>query len=186
MKTKTVKDLMVPLSEYATVSKDATLCDAVLALREAQQNYEKSKYKHRAILIYDENNTIIGKVNFISVLKGLEPQYDDMLSDSGPSHLGFTKKFQQNMLQQFKLWQDPLERLCEKASNIKVSSFMTTPKPQEHIEAESTLDEAIHHLVMGHHQSLMVTNGDQKIIGVLRLADVFEVVADSVTACGCD
>lgn len=185
MNTKKVKELMVPLSEYATVSKDATLCDAVLALREAQKNYDQSKYRHRAILIFDENNNIIGKVNFISILKGLEPQYEAMLSDSGPSHVGFTKKFQKNMLQQFKLWQDPLERLCEKASNIKVDSFMTIPEPHEHIEADSTLDEAIHHLVMGHHQSMMVTEGD-KIIGVLRLADVFDVVADAVTACGFD
>ena len=30
MKSYTVKDLMVPLSEYATVSEDATLYDAVL------------------------------------------------------------------------------------------------------------------------------------------------------------
>lgn len=183
MKNKRVKDLMVPLSQYAIVSKDATLSDAVSALREAQKNYDQSKYKHRAILIFDENNAIIGKVNFISVLKGLEPQYDDMLSDTGPSHLGFTKKFQKKMLEQFKLWQDPLERLCEKASNIKVSSFMTTPQPQEQIEGDSTLDEAIHHVVMGHHQSLMVTEGG-KIVGVLRLADLYDVVADAVTACG--
>lgn len=185
MKTKTVKELMVPLSEYATVSKDATLCDAVLALREAQKNYDQTKYRHRAILIFNEKNAIIGKVNFISILKGLEPQYESMLSDSGPSHLGFTKEFQKNMLQQFKLWQDPLERLCEKASSIKVESFMTTPQPHELIEADSSLDEAIHHLVVGHHQSMMVTEGTQ-IIGVLRLADVFDVVADAVTACGCD
>lgn len=185
MKTKRVKDLMVPLSEYATVSKDATLSDAVLALRKAQEKYDQSKYKHRAILIFDENNAIIGKVNFVSVLKGLEPQYDDMLSDTGPSHLGFTKEFQKKMLEQFNLWQDPLERLCEKASSVKVASFMTPPQPQEQIEGDATLDEAIHHLVMGHHQSLMVTE-DSKIIGVLRLGDVFDVVADAVTACGID
>jgi CBS domain-containing protein len=181
LKTKKVKDLMVPLSEYATVSKDATLSEAVLALRAAQKNFDSTKYRHRAILIYDENNKIMGKVNFIAILKGLEPQYDTMLSDSGPSHLGFTKAFQKRMLEDFKLWQDPLDHLCERAAKIKVSTFMTIPKPHEHIEADSPLDEAIHHLVMGHHQSLMVTQGDN-IIGVLRLADVFDMIADAVTA----
>jgi CBS domain containing-hemolysin-like protein len=35
MKSISVKEIMVPLSEYATVSKDATLYEAILALEEA-------------------------------------------------------------------------------------------------------------------------------------------------------
>jgi signal-transduction protein with cAMP-binding, CBS, and nucleotidyltransferase domain len=37
------------------------------------------------------------------------------------------------------------------------------------------LDEAIHHLIMGHHQSLLVKRDDQ-IVGILRLTDVFSAV----------
>jgi CBS domain containing-hemolysin-like protein len=35
LNSQLVKDYMVPLSEYATVSKDATLADAVKALQES-------------------------------------------------------------------------------------------------------------------------------------------------------
>jgi hypothetical protein len=52
MKYTKVKDLMIPLSEYATASEDATLNEAVLALEKAQNNFQKGKYKHRAILIF--------------------------------------------------------------------------------------------------------------------------------------
>ena len=52
MKTKTVNDLMVPLSEYATVSKNATLSEAVAALKASQKGND-NKYPHRAILIFD-------------------------------------------------------------------------------------------------------------------------------------
>jgi predicted transcriptional regulator len=38
-----------------------------------------------------------------------------------------------------------------------------------------TLDEAIHLLIMGHHQSLLVKRDDQ-IVGILRLTDVFSAV----------
>ena len=55
-----VKELMVPLSEYATVPVGSTLFDAVLALEEAQEEFDHTKYKHRAILILDENNRVIG------------------------------------------------------------------------------------------------------------------------------
>jgi CBS domain containing-hemolysin-like protein len=51
VKAKLVKDLMVPLSEYATVSEDATLSDAVAALKQSQADYDRTKYRHRAILV---------------------------------------------------------------------------------------------------------------------------------------
>ena len=43
MKTKLVKDLMVPLSDYATVSEDATLNEAVLALKQSQDCFDQTK-----------------------------------------------------------------------------------------------------------------------------------------------
>jgi CBS domain-containing protein len=174
---------MVPLSEYATVSQDATLSEAVQALREAQANFDPSKYRHRAILIYDEKNRIVGKVNFQAVLRGMEPKYDSMLSDSSPLHLGFTMNFQRAIIEQLKLWDDPLDDLCAKAASVKVKSFMTTPRPEEQIAADSPLNEAIHYLILGHHQSLMVTEADE-VVGILRLTDVFELVAESVSKCG--
>jgi CBS domain-containing protein len=182
LKTTRVKDVMVPLSEYATVSREATLFEAVHALKEAQANFDQTKYRHRAILIYDENNRIVGKVNFQSILRGLEPKYDAMISDRGPMHLGFTKKFQHAIIEQLKLWDDPLDDICAKAANVKVKSFMTTPRPEEQVSVDSPLNEAIHYLVMGHHQSLMVTEGGE-VVGILRLTDVFDLVADAVSKC---
>lgn len=182
MKTKLVKDLMVPLSEYATVSQEATLSEAVAALKQAQADYDQTKYRHRAILVYDQGQKIVGKVNFQSVLMALEPKYDDMLSDRAPSHLGFTRTFQKSIIDQFKLWQDPLDRVCEKVATVKIKTFMNRPKPEEKIAADTPLDEAIHFLVMGHHQSLLVTEGES-VVGVLRLTDVYEFVADTILAC---
>lgn len=182
MKTKLVKDIMVPLSEYATVSEDASLRDAVEALKKSQADFDQAKYRHRAILIFDRHNNIVGKVNFLSILRALEPKYDEMLSDKGPLHLGFTRKFQKAVFESLKLWQDPLEHVCSKAAEIKVKSFMVTPKESEMIEPHQQLGEAIHQLVIGHHQSLLVTE-NARIVGVLRLTDAFEVVAENILAC---
>ena len=49
MKTVTVKELMVPLAQYATVSEDATLLEAVIALKKAQEGFDQTRYRHRAI-----------------------------------------------------------------------------------------------------------------------------------------
>lgn len=182
METTRVKDLMVPLSEYATVSEDATLYEAVAALKRSQEDFDKAKYRHRAILILNKNKDIVGKVNFQSILKAIEPKYDDMLSDSGPMHMGFTRKYQKAMFESLKLWQDPLDQVCQKAAKIKVKTFMVTPKVSEMIEPDASLGEAIHQLVIGHHQSLLVTK-DGKVVGVLRLTDAVQVVSDLILAC---
>ena len=60
MKSYIVKDLMVPLSEYATVSEDATLYEAVLSLEKAQENFEDkhTRYRHRAILVLDKKGDV--------------------------------------------------------------------------------------------------------------------------------
>ena len=49
MELITVEELIVPLEEYATVGKDATLYDAVMALEKAQGNFDNNRYLHRAI-----------------------------------------------------------------------------------------------------------------------------------------
>ena len=182
MQSTLVKDIMVPLSEYATVSGDATLAEAVAALKKSQADFDQAKYRHRAILIFDKAGNIVGKVNFLSILRALEPKYDEMLSDQGPLHMGFTRKFQKAMFESLKLWQDPLDQVCRKAAEIKIKTFMTIPNENEIIGPEQELGEAIHQLVIGHHQSLLVVK-EGKIIGILRLADAFQVVADSILAC---
>ncbi len=182
MKTKPVKELMVPLAEYATVHKDATLSEAVVALRAAQEGFGKDKYQHRAILVFDDDKHVIGKVSLICILRALEPKYGQMLTDKKSMHLGFTRTFQKAMLEQLKLWEEPLDHVCKKAGTIKVASFMLAPSEGEYIESDATLDAAIHQLVFGHHQSLLVTEG-KTIIGVLRLTDVFEAIAEAIISC---
>ena len=49
MKRYLVKDLMVPISEYATVPQGSTLSEAVIALEKAQEEYNHTHYRHRAV-----------------------------------------------------------------------------------------------------------------------------------------
>jgi len=62
VRTIIVKDLMVPLEEYATVPLDSTLYDAILALEKAQAAFDPKKHKHRAILVLDASGKVVGKL----------------------------------------------------------------------------------------------------------------------------
>ncbi|MCU0600128.1 MAG: CBS domain-containing protein [Desulfobacterales bacterium] len=182
MKSKLVKDLMIPLSEYAVVSEDDTLYEAVLALEEAQEAFEKNSYIHRAILVKSRSGDIIGKVTQLDVLMGLEPKYKKIGEMQSISNLGFSKDFLQGIITQYGLWEAPLEDICRKASKIIVKNIMYTPTEGEFVEYDATMDQAIHQLVMGKHQSLLVTQSG-KIAGILRLVDVFKEIFEQIKTC---
>ena len=185
MKTKIVKDLMVPLSEYATVSEDSTLYDAILALEEMQKKFDQTRYRHRAILIYDENRHITGKISQLDIIRSLEPKYDEIGNRRGISHYGFSKKLLRTLREQFTLFDKPMEEICKKTAKLKAKNIMYTPTEGEYVNENDSLDVAIHRLVMGHHQSLLVTKGGdiKNITGVLRKTDVFIEVCEAIKAC---
>ena len=182
MKRITVKELMVPLEEYATVSKEATLFETISALERAQKEYDKLHYKHRAVLVFDKNNKIVGKVSQLDVLRCLEPKYGEMGDPAKLSRTGFSPEFLKSMLEQYALWDKPLEEVCSRAAGRKVKDFMYTLTEREYIEESAHMGEAIHQLVMGHHQSLLVVR-DDKIVGILRLPDVFSEICERVKTC---
>ncbi|MGD8411001.1 MAG: hypothetical protein PVF25_12590, partial [Desulfobacterales bacterium] len=68
MKTIKVKELMVPLEDYATVPSGATLLEAILALETAQMTLDPSMHKHRAILALDETGKVVSKMTMKSIL----------------------------------------------------------------------------------------------------------------------
>ncbi|MGD9138692.1 MAG: CBS domain-containing protein [Desulfobacterales bacterium] len=187
MKSLMVKDLMVPLSEYATVTEEATLYDAVIALEEAQEKFEDkhTRYRHRAILVLDKDGDVVGKLSQLDTLRALEPKYQDMIDGEGSHRYGFTKKFMKSMLEDYQLFADSLDDICRKAGEQLVKNFMHALTEGEYISQGSDLAVAIHQLIIGHHQSLLVTDGE-KIVGILRLTDVFAAVFHKMKECFID
>ncbi|MBU0518517.1 CBS domain-containing protein, partial [bacterium] len=71
-----VKDVMLPLDDYALVPEDASMVDAYCALEEAQKRLPPGRQASRAVLVVDKSGKIIGKVGQLAFLKALEPKYD--------------------------------------------------------------------------------------------------------------
>jgi len=175
MKNYKIKDLMVPLSEYATVPEDATLLEAATALEKAQEKFDQTRYRHRAILVLDKGNNVVGKLSQLDLLHALEPKYDEMLDRRKLRSFGFNKAFMKSMIKDYHLFDSPLTDICRKVGEKSLKKFMSSFSEGEYIEENATLDEAIHQLVIGQHQTLLVTRGD-RILGVLRQTDVFATI----------
>jgi CBS domain-containing protein len=178
-----VKDLMVPLADYATVSDQATLGEAMMALKQAQQQFDQNRYRHRAVLVMDNRKNVVGKISQLDALIALEPKYrglGDLQELEGL--FGFKGDAVRKMISDHGLWKNPIDDICRKAVNVMVKDIMHTPAEGEYISEEASLNEAVHQLILGRHQSLLVTR-EQKIVGILRLTDVFARVSDLMGEC---
>ena len=177
-----VKELMVPLSEYATVAKGSTLFEAVLALEKAQEEFDHTKYKHRGVLILDKKKRVIGKLGQLDVLRALEPKEENPGETNELNQFGFSPHFLYKLRKQSRLDTPPLADLCRKASKLRVEDFMQTPSEGEIIEQEASLEAVIMQLVTGQHISLLVTR-ENEIIGILRMTDAFAAVFHTMKEC---
>ena len=184
MEDMLVKDIMVPLMEYAIVSDEATLYEALVVLEKAQENFDQQRYRPRAILVLDKNKRVVGKINQRDVLHALEPKYENIFTEKNRfSRYGFSKTYMREIFEQFDLWSTPLNKLVKKAADFNVTSFMYKFDDQEYIEENAPITKAMHLLVVGHHQSLPVKKNNE-VIGLLRLSDVFHEVYKLMTKLG--
>lgn len=180
MKPLLVKDLMVNLSEYATVSIEATLYDAIMTLEKVHQ-FDQSHYKHRAVLVFNEKDQVIGKLGLFDILTALESKYSEIGDLERLSGMGLSSDLIKALSNQYSVWTRPLEEVCQDAAQLQVSSIMHLLTENEYIDENAGLDEAIHQLIMGRHQSLIVTQGNE-IVGILKLSDVFREICLMIRA----
>jgi CBS domain-containing protein len=179
VETITVKELMVPLKEYATVPKEATLREAVLALEKAQMTLDPSQHKHRAILALDEIGQVVSKITIKDILVALEPNYGKVEGMDVLERSGYSPDLIRSMLEDHALWTEPLQFFRERATELKVSDFIQAPTEGEYIDENATLGEATKQLVVYPYHSLLVTSGDE-VVGILRLSDVFTKICDII------
>ena len=181
MEEKTVRDLMVPLGQYACIPEDATLYDAVVALEEARKKHEGVPYTYRAVLVADKSGRVKGKVSLLDLLRSLEPKYGEMGDLRKVSGSDLSTEFLRSTVSAYDLWRTPLDDLCREAAQLKVGVITKSPLEGEFIDADASLNKGIHQLIMGRHQSLLVTS-EGEIIGIFRLVDVFVEVGDRIKA----
>ena len=189
MASPKVRDLMVPLSEFDMVPEDASLMEAFEALKKAQTSFEKRRNGHRAILVVDQKNQFSGKLSKHDVIEALELhdlEIREALEEGSMHRLGFSENFVGSNRIVDSFGEKTLENLCEKAAKLRVKAIMYTPEKGEFVKEGATMDTAIHQLIIGHHHSLLVTaeHNEHKIVGVLRLTDIFEFVCDAMQEWG--
>ncbi|MBD3168039.1 MAG: CBS domain-containing protein [candidate division Zixibacteria bacterium] len=177
MENKLVRDLMVPIEEYAVVDETASLHEAFLALDNALMAMPAGRQPYRAVLVQNAEGKVVGKIGQLSFLKALEPKYDALGDVGSLSRAGVSAGFISSMMDHYRFFQDDIRDMCTQAKNIKVTDAMHTIT--EKIDADSELAEAMHKIVMFQTLSILVVDGEE-VVGLLRLADLFDEIAEII------
>lgn len=177
MNKKLVKNLMVPLEEYAVVTEKTTLLDAILELDKAILKLPPGRQKHRAVLVVNTDGKVIGKIGHLAFLKALEPGYNVLSDLDAPSLIGISADVVESMMRNYNLFQDDITDICRRASVLKVTDVMHPVS--ESIDENATLAEGAHKIIIYQSMSLLVTRKG-KVVGVLRISDLFEELASEM------
>ena len=179
MKTKTVGTLMVPLSEYATVSKDATVKEALRSLENKNMSYGDGPYRHSSLVVVNKDGHAVGRVSQVDIMRALEPGYSQLGDSRWIERSRLSERMLISIREQFSLWEQPVQKLRQTMENVRVSEIMQVPSEGEFVDESDTLNVAMHRIVMGSHHSLLVTR-NRKIVGILRSTDAFNALYDMI------
>jgi CBS-domain-containing membrane protein len=144
---------------------------------------EQADDQHRAVLVLNKEHEVVGMLSQLDIVCALEPKYDSLNNLLKSSGDGLSPEFMRSMIADIDHWRRPLHDICKKAADLRIIDIMQTPKESQYVKINDTIDHAIHQLVMNRHQSLLVTDAQNRIVGVLKLQDVFESICENIKAC---
>ncbi len=175
--TMKVRDLLVPLSEYAVTKVDKPLKEAVPTLRKLYCQVEDGKCTqagHRNILVLDDSGKLVGILSFRSILRVLVPEIAGGITRKLEA-LGVSIAFAQADTPDLDDARSSFRARVLKNAETKVADVML--KNQGTIDVDADLMDALSIMFANKITVLPVYEGD-KLVGVVRDSDLFLAVAD--------
>jgi CBS domain-containing protein len=172
-----VRDLLVPLSEYAVTTAGESLAKAVPVLKRLYCKTEDGKCTaagHRNILVLDDSGKLVGIMSFRSILKALIPEFAGGTTARLES-LEVSIAFAQAGAPHLDEAQMSFRARVLKNAETKVQDVML--KIRGTIDADSDLLEAVK-MICSNKITVIPVYEKGKLLGVLRDSDLFLVVAD--------
>ncbi len=161
---KKVKDLMIPLEDYPHIPYWFTLRQAMAIVREAAIKFEGS-FEPRAVLVFDEKYQLMGILTLRDIIKGLEPRFlkeTDLIKADPSLTVLFKDLFGPNLKEQ---------------SQRPVSEVMSPIKVV--VDARDNIVKALY-LMIKENVGLMPVMEEGKVMGMVRLSDLFNEISKTV------
>lgn len=165
-----VGDIMIPLAEYPTLPVWATMREAIELMVKAQLVVGGRRSLPRTILLFDLDGSLSGTVRRRDLMRGLEPRF--LVSQP----LDYRKKLFDVSIDP-NLSMLPFERVVEGVREQAERPVTDVMRPFERtIDYDDHILKAVYEMVTLDRAILPVVK-DNKIVGVVRTADLFQELA---------
>ena len=171
-----VRDVMIQVGDYAVVNINASLKDTALSLRKIYCQTEVgacTEAGHRTALVLDGDGSLVGIVDFRSILRVFIPEIAGGLTDKLKS-LGVSVAFAEAGAQELDEVNLSLRARVIKNSETPVKEVMLKVKGT--IDADADILEALKTTYRNKVQVLPVFEGG-KLVGIVRDSDLFLKIA---------
>lgn len=174
--TDTVASLMIPLARYPHLRADATLREGILLIHKGMEKPELSGF--RRALVLGDDNLLVGVISMSTLLRGLEPDvlrtepagsYQGYVSQPGPESSMAVQLFWEKVFAQG-FGDEPRRPVGEVARPVTLT-----------LAPEDKLARALH-LMLTERQLMIPVVRDHRVLGVVRMVDIFELLVARVRA----
>lgn len=163
--------IMVPIENYPRISFKSNLNQAVHKLEKATLEAHGKTSLPRALLVYDNQEQILGIVRRRDILSGLEPKFMCTMANIHQKEL-YNIEVDADLAN---FSSEKIGEAMKAQSEILISEVM---KPiVATVEHDDHLAKVIYEM-LSHDVNLLLVKRDGRIIGVVRSIDVFREVAD--------
>lgn len=167
-----VKDLYLTIDDYPDISMDAPVGHAFHMMH----NVLEDKTKFRTILVLDDDDHLKGYLSLRDLIRAVGPDYLHKKKPDFKGHQPF-QGIDQNFTELALIWQEGFTLKLHDELNKPVSEYMTL------MEDKVSLDDPITkclYTMLFHDVLVLPVVEDERVIGVIRLVDIFERIADNV------
>jgi len=131
---------------------------------------------HAELLVLNKDDVVVGRLSASEIVRNMDPIFHSQQGAENMAYTaasGLTPALLKSLTHNSPLRYESFEQICQHVLNLRVNDCFLPPTTNETVLESDLLEDAIHKLAMGAHQSLFVKSAE-KILGILRLADVFQ------------
>ena len=167
-------DLMIPIAEYPHISASASVCDAISLMHSSLGE----AHKYRTILVTDDDEHLMGYLSLRDLIRAVGPRY---LRKDAPDYKGHQpfRAITSDMSALALIWQEGFSVKIRDEAKKPVKEMMTLI--EHSVAVDDPLAKCIYLMLVQNELIIPVADSD-RVVGVIRLVDVFECIADALCA----
>lgn len=167
-----VKDVYISIDDYPNISQGAPIGHAFHLMHHVLED----KNKYRTILVLDDDDHLKGYLSLRDLIRTIGPDYLRKTHQGTKGNQPFAS-ISQDLTSLSLIWQDGFTLKLHEELNKPVSDYMTLMEDQ--VNLDDPIAKCIY-LMLFHDVLILPVVESERVIGVVRLVDLFERIADNV------